>query len=81
MFDFLRDLRRAGHADGHRLQRQQAARQQRVAFQRHRRVKMNSTTSSQPATNGLAKKNTKGLIAKKMRIVSLYQSGDCPRKF
>ncbi|VEA74018.1 Uncharacterised protein [Serratia rubidaea] len=34
--DFFTDVRRAGHADGDRLQRQQAAGLQRVALKRHR---------------------------------------------
>lgn len=30
---------------------------------------------------GLTRKNTKGLITRKLMMASLYQSGDAPRKF
>jgi hypothetical protein len=44
-------------------------------------VKINSTTNSQPATNGSTRKKTNGLMIKKEMMASLYQSGALPRKF
>src|SRR5690606_32673 len=44
-------------------------------------VKMNSSTSTQPAMYGSTRKNRMGFRTRKPMMVCLYQSGELPRKF
>lgn len=45
------------------------------------RVKMNSPTSTQALVTGPASHSSRGLSKRKASTVSLYQRGECPRKF